>query len=222
MCVPACLQRARNSSSKSRQGHSIRVSLSGIPVFFLVWRLFFFQSERAATDTNVQFELFRLYPIQTMYHWGVQVLQDLFDVLLAAWVLPFSQLRGYIQWWGVLLAVLAIGLMFFVFREGENLDHETSQPEMIREGLFLGFFTTIAGLIPIAMVNREVAFPAFSRYSLVSSVGVSIFVSMLLMSLKGRIVRSVAAAGLVLIAMLTHHANSVKHAQEAAVVRAFW
>ena len=193
-----------------------------VPVFFLVWRLFFFQSERAATDTNVQFELFRLYPIQTMYHWGVQVLQDLFDVLLAAWVLPLSQLMGYIQWWGAVLAILVIGMMFFVFSKDENLNHETSQSDILREGLFLGLFTAIAGLIPIAMVNREVAFPAFSRYSLVSSVGVSIFVGRLLMSLNGRILRNAVAAGLVLIAMLTQHANSVKHAQEAAVVRTFW
>ncbi len=65
-----------------------------VPLFFLVWRLFFFASERGATDTDVQLERFRLYPIQTVFHWAVQVVQDLFDVILSAWAIPLSQLTG--------------------------------------------------------------------------------------------------------------------------------
>ncbi|HUE99171.1 MAG TPA: hypothetical protein VMN99_07935, partial [Anaerolineales bacterium] len=193
-----------------------------IPLFFLIWRLFLFESERGATDTEVQFELFRLYPLQTLFHWTVQVLQDLFDVLLAAWVIPLAQLMDYIQWWGSVLGVLVLGLVFFVFDKWEYGSNDASEVSVTREAVLLGLFTAIVGLIPIAMVNREVTFPVFSRYSLVSSVGVSIFTGALVMSVRKRGLRNALVAGLILVAMLTHHANSVRHAEVAAAVRTFW
>jgi hypothetical protein len=195
-----------------------------IPIFFLIWRLFFFQSERGATDTEIQFELLRLYPIQTILHWAVQVVQDLFDVTLSAWVTPLSQLMVYIQRWGGVIAVITVVLILFVLTKlnGGDEQEESQSLSFSQEALLMGFLSAAAGLLPIAMVNRDVSFPAFSRYSLVSSVGVSIFIVALLTHLNGRILRGTIAAVLILIAMLTHHANSVKHAQETALVRSFW
>jgi hypothetical protein len=191
---------------------------------FGIWRLFFFHSERGATDVDLQFSQFRLYPLQTLYHWALQVMQDSFDVTLAAWVTPLSQLAGYIQPWGIALAILATGLILFVlykFREGEA-QSEPGQFDLKREALLLGLGTIIGGLIPIAMVNREVWFPSFSRYSLVSSVGVAILIPAILMQIKSRVLQSIIAAALCLVAILTHHANAVKHAQETAFTRNFW
>lgn len=194
-----------------------------IPIFFLIWRLFFFESERGATDTDVQLELFRLYPIQTIFHWFLQVAQDLLDVIVSAWVIPFSQLAGYIQWWGAVIAIAVVGLVLFSIgaltatKEQENVSISSSQ-----EALLLGFLSAAIGLLPVAMANREVVFASFSRYSLVSSVGVSILIVALLTNLNGRILRSAAAAALVLIAALTHHANSVRYAQETSAVQRFW
>src|SRR6185503_7349960 len=61
------------------------------PTLFLVWRIFFFHSVRGATDMDIQFLQMRLYPLQTMYHWTIQVVKDFFDVTLSAWVIPLSQ-----------------------------------------------------------------------------------------------------------------------------------
>ena len=195
-----------------------------IPTIFLAWRLFFFASERGATDVGIQSEQIRLYPIQTIYHWGIQVLQDLFDVMLSAWAIPLSQLTGYIQRWGGILAVITVGLILFVFHKlkvGDSQDG-SSQFDMHREALLLGLLTAIAGLIPIAMVNREVIFPYFSRYSWISSVGVTIFVAMALNSVNGQLLRNGIVAGLCFISILTHHANAVKSAQETTLTRNFW
>lgn len=194
------------------------------PGVFLIWRIFFFQSERGATDVNLQFEQVKLYPIQTIYHWTVQVIQDLFDVLLNAWTIPLSELLGYVQLWGSLIALAAVALVLFVFMKQSHDDSQNdSQPGKFSvEALWLGLLSAAAGLIPIAMVNREVAFPFFSRYSLVSSVGVSIFIVALLSFVNGRILRAAIAAGLLLIAMLTHHANAVKYAEETSMFKMFW
>ncbi|HEX9840036.1 MAG TPA: hypothetical protein VGA72_11840 [Anaerolineales bacterium] len=195
-----------------------------VPMVFLVWRFFFFTSERGATDVGMQFEQFKLYPIQTIYRWGLQVLQDLFDVVLSAWTIPLSQLTGYIQRWGGALAVSSTVLILVVLHKLKDSDSQdgSSQFDLTREALLLGLLTAIAGLVPIAMVNREVAFPSFSRYALVSSVGVAIFIVAVLININGRILRNSIAAGFVFIAMLTHHANSVKSTQETALVQNFW
>src|SRR5437867_564951 len=118
-----------------------------IPIFFLAWRLFFFHSERGATDTDVQFELVRLYPIQTLFHWAVQVLQDLFDVILSAWVTPLSQLMGYIQRWGGIITTVVVALVLFVLIKLNNRDEseESSAFYFPREALLLGFLSAVAG-----------------------------------------------------------------------------
>lgn len=207
-------------------GRTIRSAFPTLaaPGIFLVWRLFFFQSERGATDVNLQLEQVRLYPIQIMYRWAAQVLQDLFDVMVSAWAIPLSQLAGFIQQWGYALAVLAVALVLLVSHklEESNAREENSQSGSLREALTFGLVVAIGGLIPIAMVNREVFFPAFSRYSLVSSAGVAVFVSALLMGIRRGVIRNGLAALLVVVSVLTHHANAVKAAQQTAATNNFW
>jgi hypothetical protein len=195
-----------------------------IPLVFLFWRLFFFVSERSATDIDRQLELFKLYPVQTVYHWAVQVIQDLYDVLVAAWIIPISQLSAYIKVWGWLLGIVTAGVVvFLLFRFDKTFGAGADdQSDFTREALWLGLLTAIVGLFPIAMVNREVAFPSFSRYALVSSVGVAILIVALLNMIPARGLRYLGFALFLMVAMLTHHANSVKFAQETAMARNFW
>ena len=187
-------------------------------------RIFVFQGDRKATDVDVQFEQVRLYPVQTVYHWLVQVIQDLYDVMFSAWTIPLSQLTDYVQRWDSAVAILTAGLILIIAikLDERNIEENSLQPSFAREALLLGLLSAIGGLIPIAMVNREVSFPFFSRYSLVSSVGVAILFVALLSYFNGRILRNAISAGLLLIAMLTHHANAVKYAQETSVLRRFW
>ena len=191
---------------------------------FGIWRLFFFHSERGATDVDLQFSQFRSYPLQTLYHWAIQVIQDSFDVTLAAWVTPLSQAANYIWPLSIGLAILAIGLVLFaLYRLGVGEFHSEPQPfDVKREALLLGLGAIIGGLIPIAMVNREVWFPSFSRYSLVSSVGVAILIPAILMYIKNQTLQNIIAAALCLLAMFTHHATAVKQAHETAILRNFW
>ena len=190
---------------------------------FGFWRIFLFQGDRKATDVDVQFEQVKLYPLQTLYRWAVQVIQDLYDVMVSAWAIPLSQLKDDIQRWGGVLAILIVALILFIFtRLREERMEEPPPFQFTREALLLGLLGAIGGLIPIAMVNREVWYPSFSRYALASSVGVSIFLAGLLVKLNGRILRSAVIGVLLLASVLTHHANSVKYAKETAAMRTFW
>jgi len=195
-----------------------------IPIVFLTWRLFFFSSERSATDVGLQFEQFQLYPIQTLYHWGVQAIQDLFDVVFSAWIIPLSQLAVHIQQWGVVLLIITMGLILFFFHKlkTDDIQDETSQFNITREALLLGGLTAIAGLLPVIMVNREVAFPAYSRYSLISSVGAAIFIVAVLQLISWQWLRTSILAVLCGTALLTHHANAVKFVQATTATENFW
>jgi hypothetical protein len=195
-----------------------------VPGVFLIWRLFFFQSERGATDVDLQFEQVRMYPLQTLYHWAIQVVQDLFDVLVGAWAIPLLQLRGFIQQWGSVLAVLAFVIVLLAIQrqEGSSSPEDASQRGSLRKTFIFSLVITIGGLIPIAMVNRDVIFPFFSRYSLVSSAGVALMISAFLMMLNQSGLRNVLIALLISISVLTHHANTVKAAQQTAFTRDFW
>jgi hypothetical protein len=191
---------------------------------FGLWRFFFFQGDRKATDVGVQFEQIGLYPVQTLYHWMVQVVQDLYDVIFSAWIIPLSQLIGNIQRWGGAIAILTACLILMVYMKlNEGKIKEASLPSrFVREALLLGLLSAIGGLIPIAMVNREVAFPFYSRYALTSSVGVAILLVALLSYVNGQILRNVILAVLILVAVTTHHANAVKFARETSMFKMFW
>jgi hypothetical protein len=191
---------------------------------FGAWRIFFFQGDRKATDIDIQFGQLRLYPFQTLYHWLIQVIQDLYDVLFSAWTIPLSELTNYIQRWGSVIAILTAGLLLIVAikLDKRNIEEDSLRPAFGREALLFGLLSAIGGLIPIAMVNREVSFPFFSRYSLVSSVGVAIFMVALLSYVNGKVLRNAIVAGLLLITMLTHHANAVRYAQETSMLKSFW
>jgi len=195
-----------------------------ITLGFGIWRVFFFESERGATDVNLQFEGLRLYPLQTIYHWSIQVAQDLLDVIFSAWVIPLAQLTSYIQFLGILCAVMSAGFILFIFlkRKADASYQTSAQVDVYHEALLLGFFASVGGLIPIAMVNREVSFPVFSRYGLVSSVGVTIFLAAILMGLKNNILRNSLIAGLCVVSILTQHANAVKQVRETSATDMFW
>jgi hypothetical protein len=215
----------RNETIVQTIVYALRTAYPAIiaPALFLIWRLFFFQAERSATDVDLQFEQARLYPIQTLYHWTVQVLQDLFDVILGAWVIPLSQLTSYIQRWGGVLTVITVCvfILFFYFQDSDKHD-DTLPRDFTNEAMILGIVIAIGGLIPIAMVNREVSFPSFSRYSLVSSAGVALFFAALFLRLRGQWLQYGLIAFLLASSMLTHHANSFKAAQQTALTNDFW
>ncbi|MFN3491143.1 MAG: diguanylate cyclase domain-containing protein, partial [Anaerolineales bacterium] len=58
---------------------------------FLVWRAFFFESERRATDIGLQISQFFSSPLVGLWRLNY-LIQDFFTVTLAAWNLPIYQL----------------------------------------------------------------------------------------------------------------------------------
>ena len=199
-----------------------------VPLFFLAWRLLFFQSERGATDVGLQLGGLWTNPIATIGLWGISLAQDVVDVLVLAWVSPLSRYAFSMDTFNKLTALglgaLAVLLMWISLKRGgrlENRDHPPG-PEWKREAMWLGFAALVFGLVPVTLANREVAFPAFSRYTLASSAGAVMMIVAALHELSNVKLRLTVLYALVLVSTLTHYGNGFEHARWAEEYRRFW
>lgn len=195
---------------------------------FLVWRLFFFEAERKATDVSLQLSSLFESPLTALW-WLNYLIQDVFKVVMVAWTTPLNlfgfSLRLRDAFIGFALAGVAITLLLFYLRQREEKtgDGESGngQSEM-REQVWLAFITIVACLIPVILVNRHVTIPDYSRYALAPSVGVGILFSVIFEKVNSTSLRAGLVAFLLGVSVLTHHANAVRVADETDATRNFW
>jgi hypothetical protein len=196
---------------------------------FLLWRIFFFQSERGATNIGSQFGQFRDLPLATVVRWIMGLATDSLDVSVFAWGVPFSELIGYISrlrdmFIGGASAVAIILLAIWAVRHldsGEKL--EPSEPHDWRmEALWFGVVLVLAGILPVILVNRGVDFSRTSRYALASSTGSALILVSILYFLPSQFVRWSLTSLLLTISVFTHHANTIRLVNNTASMRSFW
>jgi hypothetical protein len=196
--------------------------LALVPLGFIYWRVYIFVGERKATDASAQLSLFTASPLRAVFNWSISLVKDMLDVLLMAWITPLAQLLENLSRAQILagfgLGLLAILATWYVFGK---LDDDSSDLGHWRiEAFWLGLASIVAGLIPVVLANREVYFPYYSRYTLISCTGaVMLMVALIFLLPKWR---QLIFSFLVLVAVLTHFGNSVKAANETASMNNFW
>jgi hypothetical protein len=192
-----------------------------VPGLFIFWRVFLFTGDRKATDAGSQLSPFLASPAQTILHWLFGLFNDMWDVLINAWSIPLTQLLPKLSLFQILtglgLGSLAVlGFLMLIKRSvQDNTDWRV-------ETLWLGISAVVAGLIPVILANREVSFPEFSRYTLISSTGAVMTITALIFWLSSDALRKSLLSILILVAMLTHYSNSVKAARETESLDSFW
>ncbi len=197
---------------------SLPFLLASLP--FLIWRLFLFKSERGATDTGKQLSGFLSNPIQNLVTWGTNLAEDFIKTLFGAWTIPFSQfypthptLLNGISILFVALALWNIYVLFFAKKKAYTWQ---------REVLFVGAISLLICQIPVVMVNRQVIFPTYSRYTLPGSLGAVMVLVALLYAFKAKYIRLAFFSLLIVISILTHNANAEKFAAETKSMNDFW
>ena len=200
-----------------------------IPMGFLLWRVFFFQSERGATDIGSQFDQFKELPLATGARWLLGLATDSLDVMFLAWGVPFSQMIGYISRLrdlfigGACVVVITLLVVWGMRRLNSAEKLDTSEPHDWRmEALWFGVVLVIAGVLPVILVNRGVDFSRTSRYALAGSVGSALILVSILYFIPSQFVRWSLTTLLLTIAVFTHHANSIRLANNTASLRSFW
>ncbi len=231
------LRRETNYALRFTQ-YAIRTIIKSIPFLlgpltFLIWRFFFFTSDRNATDAGLQLGALFASPIQTGLWWLARFVQDTINVLFLAWGVPLYHLGFNLRlsetWIGFALAfAVAAGVVIALSggwrREASEAAVEAQETEndWRAEMLWVGIISAMAGLIPVILVNRHVEFFSLSRYTLASSVGAAMAVVAMLGYLSSARLRWGLVGLLTALAVLTHYANSVNLAKEADAVRNFW
>ncbi|HLE73362.1 MAG TPA: hypothetical protein VI688_03880 [Anaerolineales bacterium] len=218
----------KNGSFRKRLAHTLRtwVPYSLIPLVFIVWNLFLFESQRQATSLGSQFSFLLYSPVQTSLTWLSNWLMSAVNVFIAPWAVPLYQLSSRLQP-AVLLAGFALGglIAALTLRLASYFPAETSPPKKQDwrcEALWLGLALALVGTIPVVLANRQIVFPGLSRYTLVSSVGVAIFAAACLQLITATRLRRVLFASLLVVSVATHFANGAIRAQETASIRSFW
>jgi hypothetical protein len=197
------------------------------PLTFLTWRLFFFTSERHATDVGLQLGALFTSPTTGLW-WLARFVQDTLNVIFLAWGVPLYNLAFNLRlsqtWTGIALSVaVASGVVFILRRETRFLgENGFLEPDWKGEMLWVGIVTAMAGLVPVIIVNRHVEFFSLSRYTLASSVGAAMAVVAMLAYLSAPRLRWTLAGLLIAMSVMTHFANSARYANEAEAVRNFW
>lgn len=199
-----------------------------IPAVFLAWRLLYFESERGATDIDLQLSDLRAEPFAFLLKYLSTLLNDFTDVLLHAWWLPLRRLSvGFTaqQWlpgFGIAFVVL---LLLWIFSRGSQTPQETesgSRSVWRREVFWVGIGAIIAGLLPVILVGRSVDFKNFSRYTLIASVGAALLWPLVLSAISNARLRNALFGILIVSAALTHYANGYVKTRETEATRNFW
>jgi hypothetical protein len=198
------------------------------PAGFLVWRLFFFETARRATDVGFQVGQVFSSPLVGLW-WLVYLVQDIFNVLLVAWAYPLyiiaygMRLRDTLI--GFSLAAIVVFVVWLGLRWGGEDEAEkeaTSGFGWMRDEYWLGLVTIIGGLMPVIMVNRHIVFPDLSRYALPASVGAVILLAAIIDQLPSRSLKMTITAFLVTVSVITHHANALRAVNTTEAIRDFW
>lgn len=190
---------------------------------FLVWRLFFFESKRGATDVNLQLDGILSDPLVTLTGWASALWQDVWDVLVFAWHEPMQRMTigmSPAQWLaGYILVAL---ILVLAWTATKRLPAVPREHNWRLEALWLGGVMLVAGLIPVTIVGREVDFESFSRYALAPAIGVVLLWLAALDFLPNQRLRSIVAALLILSSVLTHFGSGLSRARDTKAIRNFW
>ncbi len=199
-----------------------------VPGVFLAWRLYYFKSERGATDVDLQFADMWGSPATFFLKMLSTLWDDLLDVLIRAWNTPFRRLSYQIneQEWivGYGIAVLVLVTVWVIFRMTQSPEENGLGNRSIWrwEAILIGFGAIIFGLLPVVMVGRTVDFKSYSRYTLIASVGAVLILPAGISFISNHKMRNSLLGILLVSASLTHYANGLTRAHESDATRNFW
>lgn len=228
--IMVLLWRGQGESFRVKATKIVKVSLPFLLIAagFLIWRLFFFESERKATDVSLQITQIFTDPLIALW-WLNYLIQDFFTVTLVAWNLPVYQLAFSMRLKdmaaGIAWASLAVAALLYGIRWMEEKAQEAeagSSPRVMRETLFISFLSIAGGLLPVILVNRHVTLPDYSRYTLIASIGAVMLLALLVESIAKRGTQVTVLGVLVSIAVMTHYGNTIRYAYETEATRNFW
>jgi hypothetical protein len=202
-------------------------SYSLLTVFpFLAWRLFFFESERGATDVNIKMDSILSDPLAALLGWSSTLAGDIADVSFRAWIEPLQRTSPGTtpQEWvvGSAVAALVLVLTWQAIKDQSASSESKTQFAWRIEALWLGIVMLIFGLLPVILAGRYVDFKSFSRYALAPSIGAVLLWPAVLAFIPNRLIGKFITALLIVSSVLTHYGNGLARVHETEAIQNFW
>lgn len=199
-----------------------------IPIGFLFWRTFLFTSAREATDVGAQLGTFAESPVYTGLWWGVRFIRGFLSVTIQSWSVPFYDLIEQLRLRDALtvfcIAIIPALVLFLCFlRLGKNpTQEENSNLDITRIGFWGSLLGVAIGIAPVIMVNREISFSDYSRYTIIGAIGAIIAMVLAINLINSYRARALTISVLVFIALSTHNANAMIKALDSESFKQFW
>jgi hypothetical protein len=194
---------------------------------YLIWRLFIFQNVRKATDLGLQIGQLFASPVNTSLAWGTSLLQSAMNILLGAWIEPFSR-----NFFGLRMQSMAIGLAIGIvaaiialskaIKPKVESSSDLADDSFQKEAILLGLAGVVIGVLPVVVVNRTVVFERFSHYALPTSLAGALFIAGLVSLISSKNLRLAALFSLVAVAVMTHFAVATNAINEEKAIQQFW
>ncbi len=190
---------------------------------FLVWRLFFFESSRHATNLNVLLGRYGALPVRSALAVVVETIKDIVETTVLAWGVPFYQSTATSNYRdlaiGVGLAVIATACVLVFLRAAHHPEGPIENgPSTYRHthAILLGSLIVLFALLPIDLAGRNVLFSdQWDRYTIYASSGVALVVGGAVFQFFQRSARRLLLLVLIGSAVVVHYFS-------AAWYRDFW
>lgn len=208
--------------------------LSGLPILaaasgFLVWRIFFFQNVRNATQIDSMFSNYLSSPALRLANTFASLVTDTINVTLLAWGVPFNKLASNLrlrEWMiGFVLSLAAVAILAYfstqIIRMEKNKRENDSSTHWAQDAILIGLFGVVVSLIPIIFGERRALLP--SRFTWPGSLSaVLVLVGVFQRFVTRRHQRAILACVLAFLAVMTHYANALAFAEDWKTAREMW
>lgn len=203
-----------------------------ITLLMVIWRLFFFTSDRPAVNVDSLFESYSSSPIYNTLRLIVEFFKDQLEIIAAAWTVPFYNLTSQTRLKEILIGVLLslvvlVVILIYYYYNRKNIsflvtDNRTASI-YARDYLVIGILCVAVTSLPVIISNRNVLFQSnWDRYTLQSSFGAALILYGLISYIHKEWPRVILYSILVSLAVTTHYLNSVRFRDIWEAQRQMW
>lgn len=196
---------------------------------FVIWRFFFFTTERKATDFGAQLSMFFNSPLLIGVEWLRTLTKDVLEVVVLAWSLPLAtlwntplRLRELLAALLLVTASVLIAAWSVRITSVEKSSGDTDPDQWRSEAFWVGIISVVAGFLPVILSNRDADLGGLSRYMLASAAGSVILMAAFIDQFRSKIVLIGLFCFLIGSSILTHYFNGIQWAASARDLRDFW
>lgn len=213
LCVYLLVSRGELPGSLKRLMAALKawILYAGVPLGYVIWRVFLFDSERQATDIGLHIQQFKTSPVDYVSRMASNFYLSVLNTGVNAWYkqlyLRMVEFDFHIPPLSKFLTLMVIlFLLFLAYQWAQQgfFRQQISDQTMSREALSIGIISLFAGVLPVILFRRYVNLSIYSHYGLPLSLVASILLAGFICQIPSMRMRFVLFSIFISIAALTH------------------